>query len=105
MEYVLSALILHKLGKDVNEDNVTKVLKAAGASIVDAKVKALVASLADVDIQKAIEEAAMAPVAAVAVAPHGEAKAEHHEKKEEKSEADKAKDAEKATAGLGSLFG
>jgi large subunit ribosomal protein L12 len=108
MEYVLSALLLHKLGKEINEESVTNVLKATGTEVVDAKVKALVASLSDVDIQKAVEEAATAPAAAPAAsADSNEAKSDEgkEEKKEEKSEEDKAKEAEKAAAGLGSLFG
>lgn len=108
MEYVLSALLLHKLGKEITEQSVTDVLKAAGAEVNDAKVKALVASLADVDIEKAIQEASVAPAAAAPAATEGEAAKEGEkaeEKKEEKSEEDKEKEEKKASAGLASLFG
>ena len=47
MEYVYAALMLHKLEKEVNEANVTSVVKATGAEVNEAQVKALVASLAD----------------------------------------------------------
>jgi len=104
MEYVLSALLLHKLGKDINEKSVSSILKAAGAEVNEAKVKALIASLGNVDIKKAVEEASRAPVAVAS--PSGEApKKASEEKKEERSEEEKEKEAEKAAAGLGSLFG
>ena len=66
MEYVYAALMLHKLEKEVNEANVTSVVKATGAEVNEAQVKALVASLADVNIEDAIKAA---PVAVAAVAP------------------------------------
>ena len=99
MEYIYAALLLSKLGKDVNEDNVKKILASAGASVEDARVKALVSALQGVDIEKEIKEAASMPVAvAAAPASGGEAK------KEEKKEDDK-KSEEQAAAGLGALFG
>ncbi len=101
MEYVYAALLLHSAGKEINEDNVKKVLEAAGVSVDDAKVKALVASLEGVNIDEAIEKAAM-PVA-VAAAPAAPAQAE--EKKEEKKEEEEKKTEEEAAAGLSALFG
>ncbi len=101
MEYVYAALLLHSAGKEINEDNVKKVLEAAGISVDDAKVKALVASLEGVNIDEAIEKAAM-PVA-VAAAPAAEAGGE--EKKEEKKEEEEKKSEEEAAAGLSALFG
>jgi large subunit ribosomal protein L12 len=98
MEYVYTALLLHAAKKEINEAHVSAVLKAAGIEADGAKVKALVASVANVDIDEAIKQAAMAPVAAVAAAPVAEGK------KEEKKE-DTAKAAEAAAEGLGSLFG
>ena len=55
MEYVYAALILHKLKKDITEENVTSIVKASGGDINDAKVKSLVASLADVNIDVALK--------------------------------------------------
>ena len=50
MEYVYAALLLHKLQKDVNEENISSVVKAAGTDVNEAQVKSLVAALADVNI-------------------------------------------------------
>ena len=33
MEYVYAALLLHKLQKDVNEENISSVVKAAGTDV------------------------------------------------------------------------
>jgi len=98
MEYIYASLLLHKAGKKVDEASVTKVLEAAGVKVDQARVKALVASLEGVDIEKAIKTQAVAPVAAVAP----EAKKE--EKKEKPKEEEK-KDEMDAAAGLGALFG
>ena len=57
MEYVYAALMLHKLKKEITEENVTSIVKASGAELNEAKVKSLVASLADVDIEEAIKAA------------------------------------------------
>ena len=104
MEYIYAAMLLHKAGKEINEDNVKKVLTAADVKVEEAKVKALVTALQGVDIEEAIKKAVAAPVAAApaAAAPAGEAKKE--EKKETKKEDDK-KAEESAAAGLGALFG
>ena len=100
MEYVYAALMLHKLKKDITEENITNIVKSSGAEVNDAQVKALVASLADVNIEEAIKAA---PVA-VAAAPAAEAPAKSDEdKKEEK--ADSGKSEEQAMEGLSSLFG
>ena len=99
MELIYAALLLHKSGSEINEENLKKVMDAAGAKADDAKVKALVAALDGVDIEKAIKEAAV--VSAAPSSEGGEAQAE--EKKEEKQE--EKKDDSQAAAGLGSLFG
>ena len=93
MEYIYSALLLHKIGKEVNEMNVKHVLQGAGAHVDDAKLKALVTSLDGVNIEEAIKESAM-PVAVAHV---------QEAKKEEVKEEVKV-DESKAAAGLGSLF-
>ena len=104
MEYVYSAMLLHSAGKKITEENVKKVLTAAGVKADDAKIKALTASLDGVNIDEAIKTAAV-PVA-VAQAPDSaegkpEEKKEEKKKKEEKEEVSE----EEAAAGLGALFG
>ena len=103
MEYVYAALMLHKLQKDVTEENVTSVVKATGAEVNEAQVKALVASLADVNIEEAIKAAPVAVAAAPAVA--ADAPAGGDEKKEAKAEPPSEKQEEQAMEGLASLFG
>ena len=101
MEYVYAALLLHKLQKDVSEENLTSVVKASGADVNEAQVKALVAALADVNIDEAVKAA---PVAAAAAAPvaAGEDAPAAEAKKEKK---DDGKSEEQAMEGLSSLFG
>ena len=107
MEYVYAALLLHKLKQDITEDSVKNVVKAAGVTPDDVRVKALVAALSEVQIDEALKAApvavaaAAAPTAAAptAAAPAaggggGEAPAKEEEKKEEE-----------ALEGLSSLFG
>ena len=103
MEYVYAALMLHKLKKEITEENVTSIVKSSGAEVNEAKVKSLVASLADVNIEDAIKAA---PVVAAAAAPTA-APAEGGEgkKDEKKDEAASGKSEEKAMEGLSSLFG
>lgn len=102
MEYVYAALLLNATEKDINEENVTAVLSAAGVDVDDARVKALIASLEDVDIEEAIATAAVsaAPAAAAAPAAGAEEAEEEAEEEEEEEEAEEA-----AAAGLGALFG
>ena len=97
MEYVYAALMLHAGEKEINEANVESILKAAQYEVDSAKVKALVASIKNIDIKDAIEKAAVAPTAAAAPAAAAEEEAEPEE--------DTAKKEEEAAAGLGSLFG
>ncbi|MFH1752501.1 MAG: 50S ribosomal protein P1 [archaeon] len=97
MEYVYSSLLLHSAKKEVTEDSVKKVVEAAGLTADTAKIKALVASLKDVNIDEAIAKSVVAPVAA--------APAASTEKKEEKPQVDEKKSEEEASAGLGALFG
>jgi len=104
MEYVYAAMLLHKAGKEINEANLTQVLTAAGINADTVRVKALVASLAEVNIDDAIKSAPtmMAAPAAAPAAPAAEAKPK--EEKKEKKEDEKQKE-EAALEGLGALFG
>jgi len=78
MEYVYAALLLHSAGKEITEDNVKAVLEAAGVKVDEARVKALVAALEGVNIDEAIQKAAipMAVAAAPSAAPVGGGKRE-----------------------------
>ncbi|MCJ7613956.1 50S ribosomal protein P1 [Candidatus Bathyarchaeota archaeon] len=102
MEYVYAAMLLHKAGKEITEKNVSEVLTAAGVSADAARVKALVASIAEVDIDEAIKSAPAMMAAAPAPAAAAPAK---EEKKEEEEEEDQSKKEEEAMEGLGALFG
>jgi 50S ribosomal protein L12P len=95
MEYVYAALLLHKLDKEVNEANLSSVVKASGAEVNEAQVKSLVAALADVNIDEAVKAA---PVAAAAAAAAADAPAKEEKKEDPKKE-------EAAMEGLSSLFG
>jgi large subunit ribosomal protein L12 len=97
MENIYAALLLHKLGKEVSEDNVKKVLAAAGAEVEESKIKSLVASLKGVDIDKELESASL-----VAAAPSAGPETPKEEKKEEKPKEEKK---EAAAEGLSALFG
>ena len=101
MEYVYAAMLLHKAGQKIEEANVKKVLEAAHVKVEEAKVKALVSALDGVNINEAIEKAAM-PVAVAQVSAPADSGHKHEEKK--KPEEDK-KSEEQAAAGLGALFG
>lgn len=104
MEYIYTAMLLHKAGKKITEETVKSVLSAAGVAVEEARVKALVAALQGVDIDEAVKKAAVAPVAAAAPV-QKEATGGEEKKKEEKSKEDEKKAEEQAAAGLGALFG
>ena len=97
MEYVYAALLLHSAGGEVSEDNVKKVLTAAGVKAEEPRVKALVAALSEIKIDDALKAAQAIPVAAAPAATEA--------KKEEKKPEDEKKKSEEALAGLGALFG
>ncbi len=104
MEYVYAAMLLHKAGHKIEDASVTKVLEAAGVKPDTTRVKALVAALDGVDINKAIEKAAAVTVAAAAPVAGHEAKADSKADEKKKVE-DEKKTEEAAAAGLGALFG
>jgi large subunit ribosomal protein L12 len=100
MKYVYAALLLHSSAQPVTEENVKKVITAAGSQAEEAQVKALVAALSEVNIDEALKSAsAMATPVAAPVAPT-EAKKEDKKPAEEEK-----KKEEEALAGLGALFG
>jgi large subunit ribosomal protein L12 len=99
MENIYAALLLHKSGKEVNEENLKKVVAATGTEIgpdEEAKIKSLVASLKGVDIDKELENASLVSAAPAS----GSAPAEGEKKEEPKEEKKEA-----AAEGLSALFG
>jgi large subunit ribosomal protein L12 len=93
MEYIYAALLLHKLGHNVTEENLKKVISATGSHVDEAKIKTLLAALHGVDIAAELANASVAVAAPTASA--GPAK---EEKKEEEKPSESA-------AGLSALFG
>lgn len=102
MENVYAALLLHKLGKQVNEENVKKVVIAAGGHGDDSQIKSLVASLKGVDIDKELESASLMAAAPAPGHAHGAHGGHAEEKKEEKPKEEKKA---AAAEGLSALFG
>ena len=107
MEYVYAALILNETDEEINEENLTAVLDAAGVSVEESRVKALVAALEDVDIDEAVAEAAAAPVAAAGAAVAGEEEPDEEAEAEEAADEEEEDDEEEEESGegLGELFG
>jgi large subunit ribosomal protein L12 len=110
MEYIYGALLLHYAKQEINEENLTKVLQAAGITPDEVRVKTLVAALKEVNIEEAIKSAAFAPVAAApapvaavapTAAPATAAPAKAEEKKEEEK---KGPSEEEIASSLASLF-
>ena len=110
IEYVYASLLLHTIGKEINEENLTAILKAAGVDVDPVRVKSVVAALSKIDIDEAIKSAApvfAAPAAAPAAAAPAAAPAPAEEKEEKKEEEEKEEETteEEIAAGLGALFG
>jgi large subunit ribosomal protein L12 len=119
MEYVYAALILNESGEEINEENLTGVLEAAGVDVEQSRVKALVAALEDVEIDDAVEEATAVPAAAGGAGGAGgaaggapepagdddEDEAEEEEAADEEEAGDDDEDEGDAGEGLGELFG
>ena len=105
MEYVYASLLLHSARKEISEENMKRVLEAAGIQVDESRVKMLVAALKEVNIDEVVKQATAVPVApaaaAVAPAPAG---APTEEKKEEEEE-EKEVSEEEIAEGISSLFG
>ena len=109
MEYIYAALLLHKAGKEINEENIKKVLESAGIAVDEARVKSLCAALDGVNIDEVIKKASSISIAqtpqgaqTAATAPQ---QGEKQEKKKEEKKEEKKVSEEEAAAGLGALFG
>ncbi|MDR2707518.1 MAG: 50S ribosomal protein P1 [Nitrososphaerota archaeon] len=104
MENIYAAMLLHKADKEITEDSVTAVLTAAGITVDSIQVKALIASLSEVNIDEAIKAAPTMMAAVPAAAPAGGETTAAPADDKKKAEDDKAKE-EAALEGLGALFG
>ena len=104
MQNIYAALLLHKAEQEVNEDNIKKVVAAAGVQVdesAESQIKSLVASLKGVDIDKELESASLVAAAPVGGSDVGAGEAAA----EKKEEAPKEEKKEAAAEGLGALFG
>ena len=104
MEYIYSAMVLYSAGKDITEDAVAGILKAAGVNADAAKIKALIASLEGVNIKEAIASASVMAAAPAAAAPAAASAAPAAAAAPEEPE-EEAVSEEEAAAGLSALFG
>ena len=95
-------MLLHKAGKKVSAAGITKVLEAVGVQPDEGRIKALVATLKDINIDEAVKAVPVA-AAAPAAAPAEAAPDKPKEKKPKKEEKEEEKPEE--VAGLGALFG
>jgi Ribosomal protein L12E/L44/L45/RPP1/RPP2 len=99
LEYIYTVWLLHEAKKEINADNIKKVLTSVGIEPNDAMVNAVLASLQGVDLDKIKEESLS--IAPVQVTPQ-----QVEQKKEEKQEKKvEEKKEEQALEGLSSLFG
>jgi len=97
LKEIYAALLLHHAGKEINEENMEKIMMAIGDITDDDKVriKMVVSSLKDVNIDQILKEATT-----VQAAPAVTTTTEKEEKKEEKKGGE-----EEGAAGLAALFG
>ena len=100
MEYMYAAMLLHSAGKEITDSTVENVLSAAGIQPDSVRVKALIAALAEVDIDEALKAPVFTAAAAPAAAPVAE-----EETAEEKPEEEEKEEEEEDLEGLSALFG
>ncbi len=98
-------MLLHRAGQQITEENVKKVLSAAGINPDEARVKALVAALSEINIDEVLKSATAMPFAPVATTAAPATPQEKPEVKEEKKKEEEKKAEEEALAGLSALFG
>jgi len=101
MENIYAALLLHKASKDITEDAIEKILKAADVKADKSQITKLVAGLKESDIDTILSSAAATPVMAAPAAGGGQAaQAGSAEAKKEEEEEEE----EEEPTGIGSLF-
>jgi large subunit ribosomal protein L12 len=108
IEYIYATLLLYKAGKEVNEENLKRVLEAAGVQVDEVRVKSLVAAVKSIDIGKVLEQSMAMPMPAATAAPAAPTTATSEEKEEkprEEKEESKELSEEALSEGFASLFG
>lgn len=55
MEYIYASLLLHSAKKEINEDTLKNILTAAGISVDEVRLKAVVAALKEVNIDEVLK--------------------------------------------------
>lgn len=101
MEYIYGAMLLHSAKKPITEENLSKIFKALDIDPDEARVKALVSALSEVNIDEVLKSAFITPPATVL--PASPAEAPPVEKKEEKKKEEERP--REAVEGLSALFG
>ena len=101
--YIHAALALYYAGKEINEDNLKKVVEALGIQVDEAKVKMVVASLSEINLEETLKSATIAAPVAAPAAAEAAAPAAAEEKKEEEEE--KKEEEVDISEGLAGLFG
>ncbi len=99
MEYMYAAMLLHSAGKEITESAMENIVGAAGIKPDSIRIKALVAALAEVDIDEALKTPVVTAAAAPVAAPAAQEEEEEEQKEEEKEEE------EEDLQGLSALFG
>jgi len=106
--YIHAALALYYAGKDVNEENLKRVIEALGLEVDEAKIKMIAASLSEINLEEVLKSAVAMPAAAPAAAPAQAPAEEKAEAEETKKEEEKKEEEEKEvdiSEGLSGLFG
>lgn len=103
MEYVFASLILHYAKKPITEENIKKILSAAEINVDEARVKALVATLNEVNIDDVLKSATVPAMAVPAPVPQPQSEEKKEEKKEKEEKEEKKE--EESMEGLAALFG
>ena len=101
--YLHAVLVLHGTGKEVSQDGIVAVVKAAGGEPDEAKAKVLSEAVKDVDFEELLENVATV-AAAPAAAPAAPAEGGEKKEEEEEEEPNEEKKEEQAAEGLANLF-
>lgn len=103
MQYLHAALVLHSTGKKVTEKGIEAIIKAAGGKPDESKIKALVATLASIDIEEAIKGVSLMTATVPGASSISESTKDVKDRS--KTEEEEEEEEEGDDLGLSSLFG